>query len=199
MPLDPHRLASQQVGNKALALLDISQGIALRRVQQAGAETQFAAGRDGGGNTQRRADFPCHHVHPAQATEQWHHRTAIFSHGQHRRFAALLAEQGRQAANDDTGCAQRNDRGGLLVQRPQGVAKGTVVAVGALHAALQAMDQSLWITLLDPLCRQQAARPENDDGRCRVHGQPCHFSPGTMISEKYGDDSGSTWSSGTIF
>jgi hypothetical protein len=38
----------------------------------------------------------------------------------------------------------------------------------------------------------QTALTENDDcGRGMSH-QPCHRSPGTMISEKYGEDIGST-------
>ena len=35
----------------------------------------------------------------------------------------------------------------------------------------------------------EAACAEDDDRRCRT-AHPCHFSPGTMIIEKYGDDIG---------
>ena len=37
--------------------------------------------------------------------------------------------------------------------------------------------------------RGQAALAQNDNRRAH---QPCHLSPGTMISEKYGEDAGST-------
>ena len=74
-----------------------------------------------------------------------------------------------------------------------------IVSVHALHPTRQAQDLRLWITQLDALRRRQAAGAKDDDCGCLADVHPCHFSPGTTIKEKYGEDCGSTSSSGTIF
>jgi hypothetical protein len=51
------------------------------------------------------------------------------------------------------------------------------------------------IQRLNPPRSLQRPRAENHDGG-RAH--PCHFSPGTTSSEKYGDAIGSTSASGTM-
>ncbi|MNF78935.1 hypothetical protein D3C84_611350 [compost metagenome] len=61
------------------------------------------------------------------------------------------------------------------------------------------MDQRVRIQLLDLAGSGEAAGAENDNRRCFARHHPCHLSPGTMISEKYGDDCGSTSSKATIF
>jgi len=73
---------------------------------------------------------------------------------------------------------------------------GTVSAFNPLG---QTVDQRVRVALLNPLRRGEATIAQNDNRRSWTALQPCHRSPGTMISEKYGEDIGSTSSSGTIF
>jgi hypothetical protein len=67
------------------------------------------------------------------------------------------------------------------------------------HATDQAVDLRTRVQLLQAPGRGQAALAQNDEGGSVHAHQPCHRSPGTMISEKYGEDMGSTASSGTTF
>ena len=108
------------------------------------------------------------------------------------RFGALFQQQRRQCADDDAGGAQGNDRRVLLIQLAQGRAELLIDPVGALDTAGQAMDLRRRIHLLDAPGGGQAALTENDNGGGGLSHQPCHRSPGTMISEKYGEDIGST-------
>ncbi len=63
--LDAHRLATEQIGNEALALLQVGQDITGGRVEHAGAEAQLAAGGDRRRHGQHLADFPRQPVDPA--------------------------------------------------------------------------------------------------------------------------------------
>ena len=185
-------MPGQQVGNETFARLQIRQRIAARRIEQASAKAQFAAGGDRRRHLQRRRDIPGHDVDPAKAAEQRHHRAAVFGHRQHRRLGAFLQQQRRQGANDNAGCTQRNDWRVLLIQRAQGRTEFLIHAVGAFDASGKAMDLRRRVDLLNPPRRREAALAEDNDGGGRVRHQPCHRSPGTMISEKYGEDIGST-------
>jgi len=69
----------------------------------------------------------------------------------------------------------------------------------ALDPAAEAVDQGSGIHLLQATGSGQAPLAENDNGWRGMGHQPCHLTPGTIISEKYGEDIGSTSSSGTIF
>ncbi|MNY52004.1 hypothetical protein D3C86_1876420 [compost metagenome] len=89
---DAHRFTGQQIGNETLARLQIAQGIAARRVEQAGAETQLAAGGDRGGYLKRSADFPGHDIHTAKTTQQGNHGAAVFGHRQYCWLGALLQQ-----------------------------------------------------------------------------------------------------------
>ena len=89
-PFDAHAFTAQQVGNKTFAQLQVRQGIAAGRVQQAGAKPQFATGGDGRHHAQSGGDFPRQHIDPAQTTEQRHHGAAVFGDGQHRWFGAFF-------------------------------------------------------------------------------------------------------------
>ncbi len=71
--LDAHRLATEQIGNEALALLQVGQDITGGRVEHAGAEAQLAAGGDRRRHGQHLADFPRQPVDPGQPAEQRHH------------------------------------------------------------------------------------------------------------------------------
>ena len=189
---DAHRFTGQQIGNETLAQLQIAQGITAGWVEQAGAETQFTAGGDRRRHVQRRGNFPRHHVHPTQATEQRHHRAAVFGNGQHRRLGAFFQQQWRQRADHDPGRAQGNDRRVLLIELAQGRAELVIDAVRAFNPLGQAMDQGARVQLLNLARGGEAAIAENDNRRNWTSHQPCHLSPGTMISEKYGEDIGST-------
>ena len=186
---DTHAFAGKQVADEALAQLQVRQLITGRRVEQARAETQLATGGDRGGHAQRRGNLPRHVIHPAQATEQRHHRTAVFGHGQYGGLFAFFQQQRRQGADHDTGGAQRDQRRALLIELAQGRAEFAVGLVRAVDPAQQAVDHRTRIHLRNPARRGQAALPEDDNRRAH---QPCHRSPGTMISEKYGEDIGST-------
>ena len=137
-------------------------------------------------------DFPRHDVHAAEATKQRHHGAAVFGDGENRRLGALLQQQRRQRANDNPGRTQGNDRRVLLIQVTQRGAELRIGAVSAFDPTGQAMDLRSGVYLLNTAGGGQAALTENDDGGCGVSHQPCHRSPGTMISEKYGEDIGST-------
>ncbi|MNN29445.1 hypothetical protein D3C81_1430460 [compost metagenome] len=189
---DAHAVTGQQVGDKTLAQFQIAQGITARRVEQARAETQLAAGGDRGCDLQPGSDVARHDIHPAEATQQRHHGAAVFGHGEYRRLGALFQQQRRQRTDDDAGRAQSNDRRVLLIQRTQGRAELLIGAIGAFDAPGEAVDLRRRIDLLNAPCGGQATLAENDDGWRRLSHQPCHRSPGTMISEKYGDDIGST-------
>ncbi len=121
--LDTHACARQQVRDETLAQFQISQGVTARRVEQAGAETQFAAGGDRGRHTQAGGHFPGHDVHAAQTAEQRDHRTAVLGDRQDRRLGALLQQHRRQAADHDASRAQGDDRRVLLVELAQGCAE----------------------------------------------------------------------------
>ncbi|MNF74140.1 hypothetical protein D3C84_561650 [compost metagenome] len=74
-----------------------------------------------------------------------------------------------------------------------------IEAIRAFNPLGQAMDQRIRVDLLNFSRGREAAIAENDNCRNWTEHQPCHLSPGTMISEKYGEDIGSTSSRGTIF
>ena len=200
--LDAHAFTRQQVADEALAQLQIAQCVAGGRIEQAGAEAQLAAGGDGRCGVQCDSHFPGHDVDATQSPQQRHDCTAIFGNGEHWRLNALLQQNRRQRANDDARCAQRDDRRVLLIKLTQCRAKLQVATVAVFHTSGQPVNQRLGIQLLNTSRRRQRAFAENDNRRGldvgRAH-QPCHRSPGTMISEKYGDDIGSTSASGTIF
>ena len=163
--------------------------IARRRVEQAGAKTQLATGGDGRGYAQCRGDIPCHHIHTAQATEQRHHGAAVFGHGQHGGFFALFQQQRRQGTDHNARGAQGNQWRALLIELTQGRAEFAVGTVCPLNPCGQTVDQRAGVNLLELARSRQAALTQNHNRRGH---QPCHRSPGTMISEKYGDDIGST-------
>ncbi|MNH41183.1 hypothetical protein D3C79_1026310 [compost metagenome] len=79
-----------------------------------------------------------------------------------------------------------------MIKLTQGRTEFSVDAISALNPPGQAVDQRPRIKLLNFLCGREAAIAENDNRRNWTGHQPCHLSPGTMISEKYGDDIGST-------
>ncbi|MNC38071.1 hypothetical protein D3C75_866610 [compost metagenome] len=110
LPVDTHRFASQQIADKTLAQLQVGQGIATGRVEQAGTKTQFTTGGDCRRDTQARGYFPGHEVDPSETAEQRHHSTAILGHSQYRWLDALLQQQAGQGADNDTGRAQGEDR-----------------------------------------------------------------------------------------
>ena len=184
-----HAFAGQKVADKAFAQLDVGQLIARRRVEQAGAKTQLAAGGDGGGHAERCRNIARHEVHAPQATEQRHHSAAVFSHGQHGGFFALFQQQRCQGANHNARGAQGNQWRALLIELTQGRAEFAVGTVCPLNPCGQTVDQRAGVNLLEPARSRQAALAQNHNRRGH---QPCHLSPGTMISEKYGDDIGST-------
>ncbi|MNL03646.1 hypothetical protein D3C87_1241870 [compost metagenome] len=137
-------------------------------------------------------NFPRHHVHAAQPTEQRHHRATVFGHSQHRWLGALFEQQRRQCADHDPGRAQRDDRCVLLIQFSQGRAELVIDTIRAIDPLGQPMDQGAGVNLLERTRGGEAAIAENDNRRSWSGHQPCHLSPGTMISEKYGEDIGST-------
>ena len=191
-----HGLPGQQVGNEALALVDVGQHVAVRRIEQAGAEAQLARSGDRRGYLEDRCHFAGEMVDAAQPAEQRHHRAAVLGHRQHRRLLLLVGQHGGQAADHDAGRAQGDDRRVAAVQRAQGGAEIVVGDVGG-HPALQAVDRRLRVAALDAPRRRQAGGAENHDCRNVAH-QPRHLWPGIRISEKYGEAIGSTWSSGTM-
>ena len=186
---DAHAFAGQKVGDKAFAQLDVGQLIARWRVEQAGAKTQLAAGGDGGRHAECCANVARHQVHATQATEQRHHRAAVFGHGQHGGLFALFQQQRRQGADHNARGAQGNQWRALLIKLTQGRAEFAVGAVCTFNPCGQTVDQRAGVNLLKLARSRQAALAQNHNRRGH---QPCHRSPGTMISEKYGDDIGST-------
>ena len=180
---DTHRLPREQVRDKALACLQIAQGIAAWRVQQARAKAQFATGGDCRSNLQTGSDCPRHVIHTAQTAQQRHYRTGVFGNGQHRRLGAFLHQQRGQGANHDPCGAQRNNRRVVLIQLAQGRAKVAVGAIWRFNPPGQTVNQRLRVKLLNAPGRGQAAIAQNNNGRGRA-AHPCHRSPGTMISEK---------------
>ena len=178
---DAQRVAAQQVGDEAFALFDVRQRVALRRIEQAGAESQLAAGGDGWRHLQCGGDFAGDAIHPAEPAEQRHHGAAVFGDGQHRRFGALLLEQRGKGTDDDAGSAQGDDRGAVAVELAQGIAEVRVGLVGAFNSVLQAHHARLWINLLQAPGSGQCALAENDDSGAH---QPFHRWPGMTIIEK---------------
>ena len=115
LAFNAHRLTSQQIRNKAFALLKIAQSIATGRVQQAGAKPQLTAGGDGRRHPQTRRKSTRQIIHATQPAQQRHHRAGVFGNRQHRRFGTFLQQQGREGADHDACRAERNNRRVLLI------------------------------------------------------------------------------------
>lgn len=146
------------------------------------AEPQLATGGDRSGHAQQYSgNLPRHAIHPAQATEQWHHRATVFGHGQHGGFFAFFQQQRRQGADHDAG-ELYDQRRALLIELAQGRAEFAVGLVCAVNPAQQAVDPAA-PGYRNPARCGQAALPQNDNRRAH---QPCHRSPGTMISVRRG-------------
>lgn len=110
LAFDAHRLTGEQIGDKALAQLQIAQRIAAGRVEQTRAETQLAAGGNRRCNAKPGRNVARHDIDPAQTAQQRHYGAAVFGHGQHRRLGAFFQQQRRQRADHDARRTQGNDR-----------------------------------------------------------------------------------------
>ena len=201
---DAYRFTGQQIRHEVLALFQIRKHVAIGRVQQAGAEAQFAACRDRGGNAQRLGNAARQHVDARQSAEQRDHGAAVFRDGQHRRLRPLVAQHRGDAADDDARRAQGDDRCAARVQRLKMLAELGEAHVGIVaDAGVQSVDDGVGQTRLKASCSLERAAPEHDDGRRRMRcthlrAHPCHFCPGTTSNEKYGEALGSTSASGTM-
>ncbi|KGW79234.1 hypothetical protein Y046_3854 [Burkholderia pseudomallei MSHR2990] len=192
---DARAFAREQIGHEALARVEIGERVAFGRVQHARAEAQFAARRDRGRDAERVGDLARERVGAREAAQQRHDRAAVLGDGEHGRLRALVGEARRDAANRDAGREQRDDRRAARIQLAQMRAE-----LGEREVRLGAPGERVHPRAvearLDPARGLERARPEyHDRGR---GGHPCHFSPGTTSSEKYGDAIGSTSASGTI-
>ena len=195
---DARGFAREQVGDEALAVFEVGERVARRRIQQAHAEAQLAARRDRGRDTQRGRDLTRHPVHAAQSADERHDRAAVLGDREHGRLRALVGETRRDRADHDARRAERDDRRAACVQVAQMRAEFVISDIGP-NAARETVHLRAGINRLDaPRGIERALTQYNnrDDRDIRIHAR--HFSPGTTSSEKYGDAIGSTSSSGTM-
>ncbi|MDR8785523.1 hypothetical protein FEP82_03488 [Burkholderia multivorans] len=193
--VDARRRTAEQIRHEALALREIGEHIAVGRIQHARAESQFPARRDRRRDPELRGDLACDRVDARQPAEQRHDGRAVLGHREHGRLDAFVRERGRDAADHDAGRAQRDDRQPARIQFAQMRAE-FVEAHVRVDARCEPVHLRARIARLDASRSVERTGAEHHDRRWRHH--PCHFSPGTTSSEKYGDAIGSTSSSGTM-
>ena len=165
LPLQAATFPVQQPGRERLAVAGVGEHPSGWRVVQRHLPAGLAGGGDRGGDAQRMAQAAGERVGAAVASEQRHHRAAVFRDGDDRRLLVLVGERGRQGPDQDTGRAHPHDVHPRGEQPPQ-LGPGVVEPdVGLRHPGSMAVDPRTAETVPDPPGGGQAPSGQHHDGR----------------------------------
>ena len=185
--LERDRLRGQERGGNGFRRTRIGDAPAVRRFVDGDTDGRVAAGGDRRTALERLRDPGGQAIGAMVAAEQRHDRTSVAADRDQRRLVALVLEQRRHRAQQDTGGTDADHRRAALEQRSQmgrGVGEGLIAA---RHAAGAAVQHGTWQRAHDTLGGLGPGTRERDNGdlrRGRFHARHAPLRRCTRIIEK---------------
>ena len=192
--VEPHCRAGKKLGREAAAMFRIGEAPARRRRIQRDAEAHIPRRGHRSRDTERGGEGAGHIVGAVMAAEKRHHRAAVLGQRDHRRLVPLVAEHGRQRADQDRRCADTYDRHAIRKQSANMRRQNVEPDIRLGQAGAKGMDFCTGQRALRRLRGLQTAQTEHDDGGRRAHFH-ARLRLCTRIIEKYGTSSAVTRSS----